>query len=228
MNTSSEFLTVSDLRATLNTALPLGFGYIGTMLIGMTDIILLGRLGADALAAAGLALSLCNILMLFGWGMLFPMMVLVSRRCGAECPRSRIPFKIIRQGLWLSAILSLPAGIILWNTVSILMLTGQDPVLARMAGQYMDYYLWSLFPLFGRAAFAMALVAMHRTGIIALVTWLEVGINGILDYGLIFGKFGLPAMGMAGARGWQASSSMVSGSRCFFSAFSVFSDSSER
>nr|VFK03856.1 MAG: hypothetical protein BECKH772B_GA0070898_103852 [Candidatus Kentron sp. H]VFK04664.1 MAG: hypothetical protein BECKH772A_GA0070896_104461 [Candidatus Kentron sp. H]VFK07653.1 MAG: hypothetical protein BECKH772C_GA0070978_104421 [Candidatus Kentron sp. H] len=37
----SNLPTLSDLRAILQTALPLGIGYIGTMLIGMTDSVML-------------------------------------------------------------------------------------------------------------------------------------------------------------------------------------------
>nr|VFK58121.1 MAG: multidrug resistance protein, MATE family [Candidatus Kentron sp. TUN]VFK67123.1 MAG: multidrug resistance protein, MATE family [Candidatus Kentron sp. TUN] len=190
---------LSDFRAILNTALPLGISYMGGMLIGVTDGVMLGRLSPDALGAAGLALSICNIMMLLGWGMLFPMVVLVSRRYDKKCSRTRIPFEVIRQSLWVCGILSIPSYAILWNTTHILILSGQDPTLARMVGQYMDYYLWAIFPIFARAAFALALIAMHRTVTIAIITWLEATLNIILDYGLIFGKLGFPAMGMAGA-----------------------------
>nr|VFK07387.1 MAG: hypothetical protein BECKH772B_GA0070898_107751 [Candidatus Kentron sp. H]VFK07898.1 MAG: hypothetical protein BECKH772A_GA0070896_107871 [Candidatus Kentron sp. H]VFK11400.1 MAG: hypothetical protein BECKH772C_GA0070978_108101 [Candidatus Kentron sp. H] len=59
-SSESKFPTASDLRATLNTAVPLGIGYVGWMLIGFTDSIMLGRLGPEALSAAGLALSIYN------------------------------------------------------------------------------------------------------------------------------------------------------------------------
>nr|VFK18085.1 MAG: MatE protein [Candidatus Kentron sp. LPFa] len=142
----SNLPTLSDLRAILQTALPLGIGYIGTMLIGVTDTMMLGHSSPDALSAAGLALSISNIILVIGWGMVFPILVFVSRRCGRECPRSRIPSKIIRQNLWVCGILFVPSCVVLWNTTPILLLTGQDPLLARMAGEYMDYYLWSIFP----------------------------------------------------------------------------------
>nr|VFJ75471.1 MAG: multidrug resistance protein, MATE family [Candidatus Kentron sp. FW] len=191
--------TLSELGVILRVALPLALGYMGSALISVTDSIMLGHLSPEVLSAAGLALSVYNIILLVGWGMVFPTLVLVSRVCGAKCPDPRIPSKIIRQSLWVCGILFIPASIILWNITPLLISTGQDPVLAQMAGQYMDYYLWAMFPMLARYGFALALTAMHRTRVIALVTWLEVGVNIILDYGLIFGKFGLPAMGIEGA-----------------------------
>nr|VFK32691.1 MAG: multidrug resistance protein, MATE family [Candidatus Kentron sp. MB]VFK35535.1 MAG: multidrug resistance protein, MATE family [Candidatus Kentron sp. MB]VFK77337.1 MAG: multidrug resistance protein, MATE family [Candidatus Kentron sp. MB] len=198
-SSESQFPTLSDLRATLNTTLPLTVGYVGWMLICLTDSIMLGRLGPEALSAAGLALAIYNIIAMLGWGLLFPVIVFVSRICGAERPRRRIALLVIRQGLWISGILSIPGCIILWNTTHILMLAGQDPILAGMAGQYMDYHLWTLFPVFTTFAFTMAFTAMDRTRTIALIIWLEVGLNILLNYALIFGNLGFPAMGLAGA-----------------------------
>jgi len=132
---ASKFPTASNHHATLTTTLTLGIGYVGGMLIGITDSTMLGRLSTDALSASGLALSICNIILMAGWGMLFPVMVFVSRICGTECSRSRKALRIIRQSLWVCGILFVPAGLILWNMTNILMLTGQDPSLAQMAGQ---------------------------------------------------------------------------------------------
>ncbi|WP_133512604.1 MATE family efflux transporter [Candidatus Thiosymbion oneisti] len=63
---ASKFPTASDHRATLTTALPLGISYVGVELIGITDSIMLGRLSTDALSAAGLALSIFNVILVAG------------------------------------------------------------------------------------------------------------------------------------------------------------------
>nr|VFJ62862.1 MAG: multidrug resistance protein, MATE family [Candidatus Kentron sp. FW]VFJ70110.1 MAG: multidrug resistance protein, MATE family [Candidatus Kentron sp. FW] len=117
----------------------------------------------------------------------------------AESPGRERYRRIIRQGLWIAGLLSIPGWTILWNLETILLLTGQSPDLARMAGHYMDYYLWSIFPALTTLTFIYAFVGMDRGGVIAFVVWSEAGLNIILDYVLIFGKFGFPAMGMAGA-----------------------------
>nr|VFJ46167.1 MAG: multidrug resistance protein, MATE family [Candidatus Kentron sp. DK] len=193
----SGFPTASDLLATLKISLRLSIGYLGGIAIGATDNIMLGHLGHDALGAAGLASSIYNPIVMMGIGMTFPVMVFISQARGAG--RSRTAPRIIRQGLWISGMLSVPSLAVLWNLESILLLTGQDPTLARMADHYMDYYMWTIFPIFTSYMFIYAFTGMDRTTTIILILWSEVGLNAVLNYVLIFGKFGFPAMGMAGA-----------------------------
>ena len=158
---------------------------------------MLGHLGTDALGAAGLALSVYGMLFMVGHGVLFPVMVLVSHVHGSN--RSRTAPRIIRQGLWAAGILSVPSLAVLWNLENILLLARQETNLARMAGRYMDYHLWTLLPAFTFSVFGFASIAMERGGIITRIVWFQLGLNIVLDYGLIFGNFGFPAMGMAGA-----------------------------
>nr|VFK62253.1 MAG: multidrug resistance protein, MATE family [Candidatus Kentron sp. TUN]VFK71784.1 MAG: multidrug resistance protein, MATE family [Candidatus Kentron sp. TUN] len=193
----SKLPTKSELRDILKISLPLAFGQLGGIAIGVTDNLMLGRLGPDALGAAGLALSVYNIIATIGTGILFPTVVLASQARGAG--RSRTIPGIIRQGLWIAGILSIPACAILWFLEEILLVTGQLPELARMVGHYMDYFLWTVFPAFAFSVFMLAFTAMGRVGAIVVIIWLAVGLNAILNYVLIFGNFGFPAMGMAGA-----------------------------
>nr|VFK35219.1 MAG: multidrug resistance protein, MATE family [Candidatus Kentron sp. MB]VFK77174.1 MAG: multidrug resistance protein, MATE family [Candidatus Kentron sp. MB] len=189
--------TMPKLRNILKTFLPLFFGYLGEVTIGATDIVMIGYLGTDELGAVGLALSVYHILETIGWGMLFPVMILISHARGAA--RMRIVPTFIKQGLWMSGILFIPGGIVLWNLEAILLATGQIPDLARMADHYMTYRMWAILPEFTYLVFVYALSAMDKNKIIAIVMWFGVVFNIILNYVLIFGKFGFPAMGMAGA-----------------------------
>nr|VFJ93226.1 MAG: MatE protein [Candidatus Kentron sp. LFY]VFJ95673.1 MAG: MatE protein [Candidatus Kentron sp. LFY] len=90
-------------------ALPLGIGYGGWVLIGITDAIMLGRFDPLASSAAGLALSFYDIIITIGFGILFPVTILVSRLI--ESMRSRMVPKLIRQGLWVCGILSATARV---------------------------------------------------------------------------------------------------------------------
>nr|VFJ55176.1 MAG: multidrug resistance protein, MATE family [Candidatus Kentron sp. FW] len=193
----SVFPKAADIRAILRISLPLVFGYLGKIAIGFTDNIMVGHLGSEALGAMGLAAAVYAVFLMIGTGLLFSVMVLVSQARGAG--RALTIPGIIRQGIWISGALSVPACIVLWNLDDILVLTGQKAMLAGIAGHYMDYYLWTMFPAFSSLVFILALTAMGRTEIVLLIAWLEVGLNIILNYLLIFGKFGFPAMGVAGA-----------------------------
>nr|VFK59949.1 MAG: multidrug resistance protein, MATE family [Candidatus Kentron sp. TUN] len=193
----SKLPNTLELGNILKMALPLAFGQLGGIIIGITDTLMLGRMGPDALGAVGLALAVYGIILTVGMGMIFPVIVLASQARGAG--RLRTVPGIIRQGLWIAGILSVPACIILWNLEEILLRTGQVPDLVQMAGQYMDYMLWTVFPALGLFVFMFALTTMGRVGTVAVTMWLGAGINVILDYALIFGNFGFPAMGIAGA-----------------------------
>nr|VFK50526.1 MAG: multidrug resistance protein, MATE family [Candidatus Kentron sp. TC] len=193
----SLFPETADIHATLRISLPLVLGYLGKIAIGITDNMMLGRLGIDALGAAGLAFSVYTVFLTIGIGILFPVMVLTSQARGSD-RLSTVP-EIIRQGLWVSGALFIPACAVLWNLEELLLLTGQDAALAEMAGHYMDYYLWAMFPALSSLMFTFAFTALDRTRAVFLVVWIEVGLNIILNYVFIFGKLGFPAMGMAGA-----------------------------
>nr|VFJ52515.1 MAG: multidrug resistance protein, MATE family [Candidatus Kentron sp. FM]VFJ58369.1 MAG: multidrug resistance protein, MATE family [Candidatus Kentron sp. FM]VFK09420.1 MAG: multidrug resistance protein, MATE family [Candidatus Kentron sp. FM] len=193
----SRVLATSKVHATIKASLLLGLGYLGEVVISVTDKIMLGHLGPSELGAVGLALSVYEIILLLGIGLLFPVIVLVSQARGAA--RSWTAPRIIRQGLWVVGFLAVPGGAVLWHLEEILLLAGQDPRLAQMAGHYMDYYLWTLFPALGTFMFICAFAGMDRGEIIVFLVWSEAGLNIVLDYLLIFGKWGFPAMGMAGA-----------------------------
>nr|VFJ74279.1 MAG: multidrug resistance protein, MATE family [Candidatus Kentron sp. FW] len=192
-----KFFSVSEFSATFSIALPFAIGYIGERLIGITDSTMLGRLGPEALSASGLALSIYNLVMIGGFGILFPMILLAAHTCGSNRFRT-IPL-IIRQGLWVCGALTVAGSVILWHVTPILILAGQEPAIARMAGDYMAFYLWTLFPVWTTFMFFLAFAAMGRAGTAALIVWSEVALNAILDYVLVFGKFGFPALGMEGA-----------------------------
>nr|VFJ56053.1 MAG: multidrug resistance protein, MATE family [Candidatus Kentron sp. FW] len=192
-----KFFSASEFSATFSIALPFAIGYMGEKLISITDSIMLGRLGPEALSASGLALSIYNLIMVGGFGMLFPMIVLAAHARGSNRFQT-IPL-IIRQGLWVCGALTVIGSVILWHVTPILILAGQDPGIAHMAGDYMRFYLWTLFPVFTTFMFFLAFAAMGRAGTAALIVWSEVALNAIFDYVLVFGRFGFPALGMEGA-----------------------------
>lgn len=189
----------AEFRATLALAWPLVLTNLTMALIGATDVLMVGWLGPTELAAVSLGFNLAMLLAIFGMGLVTGASPLMASEIGRWRHSVRDIRRTFRQTLWLVAMVSVPMLILLWHTGAILLLLGQDATLAAIAQNYIRAYMWSI-PLFlTTLAFRNFLAALERP------LWsLIVGVVGVLgnilfNYALIFGKFGLPALGVVGA-----------------------------
>ncbi len=189
----------AEFRATLALAWPLILTNLTMSLIGATDVLMVGWLGPTQLAASSLGFNLSMLLAIFGMGLVTGASPLMASEIGRRAHSVRDIRRTFRQALWLVAMLSVPMLLILWNTGAILLLLGQDAGLAALAQDYIRAYMWSI-PLFlATLVFRNFLAALERP------MWsLVVGVVGVLgnilfNYALIFGHFGMPALGVVGA-----------------------------
>lgn len=188
-----------EARATLTLAWPIILTNVTMSLIGATDVLMVGWLGPRELAAASLGFNLSMLLAIFGMGLVMGGSPMMASEIGRRANSVRDVRRTFRQTLWLVAILSVPLLLTLSQAGAILRLLGQDAGLAALAQDYVRAYMWSI-PLF-LATLAMRnfLSALERP------MWsLVIGIAGVLgniifNYVLIFGKLGLPALGVVGA-----------------------------
>lgn len=188
---------LQDFRDTFKVAWPLSLSYLGQIAIGTTDIIMVGRLGPNQVAAGSLAIAIYLVVFLFCLGMVLPATPLASQARGAKQPRQMR--RVVRQGMWVSITMAVPGYCILWFLEDILTLMGQSPALIALSGPYMGLFMWGLLPALGYVALRCFLITLGRPGSAMVIMWSAVALNAFLDYGLIFGNFGLPEMGMRGA-----------------------------
>ena len=189
----------TEARALLALALPLILANIAQSTINATDLVLLGRLNADALAAGSLAFNLYVPLVVFGIGLLSAVSPVVAAERGARRHSVREVRRTVRQGMWLAVTLTVPCWLILWQAPTLLMLLGQDPDLARAAGSFVRIVMWSLLPIFLFFVLRNFIAAIERPNWGAVVLVGQVLINALLGWTLIFGHFGLPALGLEGS-----------------------------
>lgn len=177
--------------------LPLVGSAVAGFLVHMTDIILLGWYDLVVLAAGTIATSFYFNIFIFGAGIGNAVLPLVAAaEAAGDHTRSR---RVTRMGLWLSfgfTVLTIP---LFWNTGVIFRAMGQQPEVAALAQDFMRIAMWGLFPWLGVNLLRCYLSAQLLTTVQLWVTVGAVGVNAVLNYGLIFGAWGLPEMGIRGA-----------------------------
>jgi MATE family multidrug resistance protein len=186
-----------EIRPMLGLAGPVVLAELGWMGMGFVDTVIVGRLGPEAIGAVGIGTALFGTLAIFGMGLLLGLDTLVSQAYGGgdlrSCHRSLI------DGLHLSAIVAGPMLLVAAGVHWSLRYWGLPPGVLQLAGPYFRLITWSLLPLLLYAAFRRYLQAM---GLVAAVTFALVSanvINACANWVLIFGHFGLPALGTRGS-----------------------------
>lgn len=189
----------SELQATFALAYPLILTNIAQSLIPATDVVLLGWVGPKALAAGALGVNLYNGCMVFGAGVISAASPLVAQALGKRAHEVRDVRRSVRQAMWTSVVLVIPIWLLLWHADTILVLLGQDPLLSRQAATLVRPMMFGMLPLFGYQILKAFITALGRPAWSFGVGAAAVCSNAILNYGLIFGQFGLPRLGLAGA-----------------------------
>lgn len=183
----------------LTLAWPLMLANLTMQLIQATDVVLLGWLGPKELAAAALALSLSFGMILFALGVLTASSPMIASALGARFNAVRDVRRTFRQSLWAAALMTVPTLIVLWNAEPIILAFGQDPELARLAGWFLRGYMWVIPPWMLFQVMRNFVSALERPGWVLAISTLGIPLNAIVSWSLIFGKLGMPELGLIGA-----------------------------
>ena len=180
-------------------AYPVMLSQLGHIMVGVADSMMVGQLGAVPLAAASLGNVIFHLLMAFGIGLSYAITPMVSSADGAG-NTTRIA-NLLRHG----TIVNSTGGIILFLLIflgaPVLYYLDQPVDVVELAIPYLFIVTFSLIPLMffqNYRQFAEGLSFTKQAMVIVIVSNV---INVILNYILIFGKLGFPAMGLNGA-GW--------------------------
>src|SRR5437870_429441 len=189
----------AEVRATLALAWPIVLTNLAQILLGTTDVVMMGWLGPDSLAAGALATNLNFAFTIFGIGIVTATSPMVASELGRKQHSVRDVRRTIRQGLWMAVSIAVPFWIILWQAEAILTAIGQAPRLAHEAARYLHTLQWSMLPFLGYIVLRNFISALERPLPALLVGGLAVALNACLVWSLMFGRFGLPALGLRGA-----------------------------
>ena len=185
-----------ELRPMIALAAPVVLAEIGWTTMGLVDTLMVGPLGPAAIGAVGLGSIVFLAVGIFGMGLLLGLDTLVAQAYGAgRIDRCR---HWLRQGIYLALLAAVPLTV-LASASSPRCRPGANAGRAAIATPYYSVVTLSLLPLLLYAAFRRYLQAMNlvRPVTVALVTANVV--NVAVNWVLIYGQLGFPALGATGA-----------------------------
>jgi MATE family multidrug resistance protein len=163
------------------------------------DIIMVGPLGKEALAATGIGAVLFYFTWLIGYGPVAAVSPIIAQILGAH-PNDRARTRAaVRMGLWAVAALSIPLMVLLIWAEPVLLLLGQDPKIVALAGPWVHAVAFGLPFSLGFGVLRGFATAIGRQHIVLFVSIAVVLVNILLNYVLIYGNFGAPALGVLGS-----------------------------
>ena len=193
----SQMTYPEHLRAIAILGVPLIGGHLAQFAIGLTDAVMVGRYGVEYLAALTLAHTFFFLFFLMGSGFAWAVMPMVANAAAAN-DTTRIR-RVTRMGLWLSILyffLCLPALVF---SKPILIALGQEELTASYAQTYLRIAGWGMLPSLLVMVLKSYMAALEHTRAVFVVTAIAALLNVPLNYALIFGNWGFPELGVAGA-----------------------------
>lgn len=188
-----------EARALILLALPMIAGNIAWSAIAASDLLLLGRRGAESVAAGALAINLFHAFLIFGMGLVTAASPLIASERGRRRHSVRDVRRTVHQTLRAALFFVIPAWILLWQCEAIMRALGQQPDLARGAGELMRGLQWALLPFLGFTTLRNFIAALERPVWGLFIMLAAIPINIAAGWALIFGHLGLPALGLFGA-----------------------------
>jgi MATE family multidrug resistance protein len=181
----------------LRLAVPVVVAELGWTAMATVDTLMVGRLSAEAIGAVALGSALFLGVTIFGMGLLLGLDTLISHAYGAgnlrDCHRSLV------HGVYLALLLTPPLLLVLFGLLALLPRFGIEPKVLELTIPYTRLVNWSLLPLLLYAAARRYLQATGHERVVMAALVSANFLNALVNWTLIFGRWGLPRLGVEGA-----------------------------
>ncbi len=181
----------------LKLSYPVIIGMLGHTLVQFIDNVMVGQLGTAELAAISLGNSFIFIAMSVGIGFSTAITPLIAEGDAAKRPEE--VKSIFYHGLLWCLVLGLALFLLVYLSRNLMFSMGQPEEVVELAFPYLKWVAASLFPLIVFQAFKQFTDGMSLTRYSMYATVLANMVNVIVNYVLIFGKWGFPEWGVTGA-----------------------------
>src|SRR5579863_7384306 len=187
-------------RDILRMALPISLAILVPQINFITNNIFLGHLDerGDALSTAGITGVYYLLFAVIGQGLNTGLQALIARRAGEG--RIEEIGKLFFQGVVIALVLAFFGILLTWTLAPVVLSYALHSDAVRVqALSFLRIRIWGLPFLYIYQMRNALLVGTNQSKFLVYGTLAETGVNIGLDYGLIFGHFGLPALGFNGA-----------------------------
>lgn len=188
---------IQNIRKLFALGLPIVGSNLAMMMIGVTDIVMVGWHSVEELAALILATTLFFNIFILGSGVAFALMPMVSS--AAAVGDDTTVRRSTRMSLWLSMIYGVMSLPIFYMSEGIFLALGQQAELAAYAADYMWILAPAIIPALWANVMRSYLAAMEFTKVIMFITAGVAVLNIGFNHVLIFGNYGFPELGIQGA-----------------------------
>ncbi len=189
----------AEIRAMLQLSWPMILTNLGQTAMTTTDVLMMGRLGPDAIAGGSLGANLYFIPLIFGLGLMIATSPMMATELGRKSHSVRDVRRTVRQGLWLAIMVSVPIWVVLWHSEAILLAMRQEPHLASLAGSSVRTLRWATLPFHGYIVLRSFISALERPGWALAIVFCAILFNVLANWCLMYGNLGFPALGLPGS-----------------------------
>lgn len=187
----------SEIKEIAYLAYPMILGQLGVVLMGVADTIMVGKLGTDALASVNQANNLFFMLSGLTFGVLFAVSTLVSIKVGEN--KASDGFAIYRASIIISVILFIFQFLVLQILLHNFHWLGQTGNINILAPKFLNIVSWSILPILINMSSRQFTDGLGHTKVFMILTIAALLLNIFLNWILIYGNWGAPAMGVEGS-----------------------------
>ncbi|WP_044170175.1 MATE family efflux transporter [Kamptonema formosum] len=202
--TSTKFKSelLSEALESLRLVVPLVITQLCDTAINAVDVVMMGLLGTQSLAAGALGAITFSTSLYVVYGITSGVGAMAAEAFGAG--KTDQIGRVACQGLWLVAAMSIPVMLFTCHCDSILLLLGQEESNALLAKTYSRALVWGFPAAAGVLVLKDIASAIKQPRFVTIIMVAGLLLNVPANYVLMFGKLGFPPLGLAGI-GWTSS-----------------------
>jgi multidrug resistance protein, MATE family len=187
------------IRPNFLLAYPVMLSMLGQVMTGVADSVMVGWTGAVPLAASSLANIFFSVPLFFGVGVSYAITPLVAQAEGANDDNKIIA--TLKNGSLINLVTGLILVALIFSVEPFMHSMGQPEDVVTLAIPYLSIIAISIIPTMIFQTYRQFAEGLQRTRVAMIIVVGSNLLNIVLNYVLIFGKYGFPEMGLNGA-GW--------------------------